>query len=62
MATDIFAQARFIQTSAQKARLVADLVRGKNVVEALTLLKFTPNFAAEVCSHGCGGRRGELRF
>jgi large subunit ribosomal protein L22 len=25
---------------------VADLVRGKNVVEALTLLKFTPNRAA----------------
>jgi len=46
MATDIFAQARFIPISAQKVRLVADLVRGKDVVEALTLLKFTPNGAA----------------
>jgi large subunit ribosomal protein L22 len=46
MATDIFAQARFIPISAQKVRLVADLVRGKDVEEALTLLKFTPNFAA----------------
>jgi large subunit ribosomal protein L22 len=46
MAHDIFAQARFISISAQKARLVADLVRGKDVQEAITLLKFTPNRAA----------------
>lgn len=44
---DIFAQARFISLSAQKVRLITDLVRGKNVVEALTLLKFTPNRAAQ---------------
>jgi large subunit ribosomal protein L22 len=50
MATDIFAQARFIPISAQKVRLVADLVRGKDVVEALTLLKFTTNFAADPVS------------
>jgi large subunit ribosomal protein L22 len=50
MATDIFAQARFISVSAQKARLVADLVRGKDVVEALNLLKFTPNGAARPIS------------
>jgi large subunit ribosomal protein L22 len=46
MAHDIFAQARFIQVSAQKARLVADLVRGKDVQQAISLLKFTPNRAA----------------
>lgn len=46
MATDIFAQSRFISISAQKVRLVADLVRGKDVVEALTMLKFIPNGAA----------------
>lgn len=50
MATDIFAQARFIPVSAQKARLVADLVRGKDVVEALNMLKFTPNGAARPIS------------
>ena len=50
MATDIYAQARFITHSAQKVRLVADLVRGKDVVEALTLLKFTPNRAAHPVS------------
>jgi large subunit ribosomal protein L22 len=46
MAEDIFAQARFIPQSAQKVRLVVDLVRGKDVVEALTILKFVPNSAA----------------
>ena len=50
MAHDIFAQARFIPVSAQKARLVADLVRGKDVQEAITLLKFTPNKAAHPVS------------
>ncbi len=50
MATDIFAQARFIPVSAQKARLVADLVRGKDVVDALNVLKFTPNGAAQPIS------------
>lgn len=45
-ASDIFAQARFIPVSAQKARQVVDLVRGKDVQEALTILKFTPNHAA----------------
>lgn len=47
MAHDIFAQVRFVSLSAQKVRLVADLVRGRNVTEALTLLKFTPNRAAD---------------
>jgi large subunit ribosomal protein L22 len=46
MAQDIFAQARFIPVSAQKVRLVVDLVRGKNVEEAINILKFTPNRAA----------------
>ncbi len=50
METDIYAQARFIPLSAQKVRLVVDLVRGKDVVEALNLLKFTPNRAAHSVS------------
>ncbi len=40
------AKGRFISLSAQKVRLVADLVRGKDAVEALTILQFTPNRAA----------------
>ena len=35
------ATARFIRMSPQKARLVIDLIRGKNVNEALMTLKFT---------------------
>ena len=47
MATDIRAKLSNLDTSAQKARLVVDLVRGKPVVEALTILEFTPNKAAQ---------------
>ena len=50
MATDIRAKARFIPISAQKARLVADLVRDKDVLEALNVLKFTQNRAADPIS------------
>jgi len=35
------ATSRFIRVSPQKARLVVDLIRGKNVNEALMTLKFT---------------------
>jgi large subunit ribosomal protein L22 len=47
METDIRAKLSNLDTSAQKARLVIDLVRGKHVDEALTILKFTPNKAAK---------------
>jgi large subunit ribosomal protein L22 len=50
MPTDIFAQVRYIPISAQKVRLVADLVRGKDVVDALTMLKFVTNGAAHPIS------------
>lgn len=50
METDIRAYARNVPISAQKVRLVIDLVRGKDVVEALDMLKFTPNRAAQPVS------------
>ena len=50
METDIRAHARFVPISAQKVRLVIDLVRGKDVVEALNILKFTPNQASQPVS------------
>lgn len=50
MATDILAKGRFVPISAQKVRLVVDLVRGKDVVEALSLLNFTTNRAAHPVS------------
>src|SRR5512135_1754691 len=43
---DIRAHANSISVSAQKARLVCDLVRGRKAVEALDVLKFVPNVAA----------------
>lgn len=49
-AVDIRAHARYIPISAQKVRLVVDLVRGKSVLEALNILKFTPNRAAHPVS------------
>jgi large subunit ribosomal protein L22 len=50
MEIDIRAHGRFLPLSAQKVRLVADMVRGRKVVDALNLLKFTPNLAAESVS------------
>jgi large subunit ribosomal protein L22 len=51
MAThDIRAQALSTPVSAQKARLVVNMVRGKDVVQALTMLKFVPNYAAQPVS------------
>ncbi|MGQ0601801.1 MAG: 50S ribosomal protein L22 [Anaerolineales bacterium] len=43
---DVKAQARYVGISAQKARLVVDMVRGQNAQAALNLLKFTPKVAA----------------
>lgn len=40
------AKAKYIRGSAQKARLVIDQIRGKQVDEALSLLRFSPRGAA----------------
>ena len=40
------ASAKYLHGSAQKARLVVDLIRGKNVNEALALLQYTNKRAA----------------
>lgn len=42
------AVARFIRISPRKARQVIDLVRGKSVSEAYTILQFTPNKGAKI--------------
>jgi large subunit ribosomal protein L22 len=44
--TDIQAHLRFLPMSAQKVRLVVDLVRGKGANEALEMLRFVPKAAA----------------
>jgi len=47
MAHDIRAQLRFLSVSAQKVRLVVDVVRGKDAVQAMEILRFMPQQAAQ---------------
>lgn len=44
---EVKASARHIRISPRKVRVVIDLVRGKSVNEALSLLKFIPKRASE---------------
>jgi large subunit ribosomal protein L22 len=44
---EVKAVAKYIRTSPRKVRLVVDLVRGRPVVEALALLRFMPQAAAQ---------------
>jgi large subunit ribosomal protein L22 len=46
MAHDIRAQLRYLSISAQKVRLVVDLVRGKNATQAMEILRFAPQAGA----------------
>ena len=46
MTHDIRAQLRFLTISAQKVRLIVDLVRGKDAVKAMEILRFAPQSAA----------------
>lgn len=48
MATEIAARLRGARISAQKARLVADQVRGLEVENALNILAFSPKKAAQI--------------
>ena len=43
---EVKATAKTIRHPARKVRIVLDLIRGKDVNEALGILKFTPNHAA----------------
>ena len=42
------AKARFISGSARKMRLVANLIRGRNVEDALNMLRFMPQKGAPI--------------
>lgn len=42
------AVAKYIRMSPSKLKPIADLVRGKNLDEALTILKFTPGKGSEI--------------
>lgn len=41
---------RYARISPRKARLIVDMIRGRDVQEALNILKFTPNRAAVMIS------------
>jgi ribosomal protein L22 len=43
---EVRAEAKWVRTSARKARVVADHIRGRSVPEARTVLAFTPRAAA----------------
>ena len=43
---EVRAEAKYIRTSAQKAGLVLDLIRGKKASEALSILRFTKKAVA----------------
>ena len=43
---DVKATAKTVRFTPRKVRLVLDMIRGKDVNEALAILKFTPNQAA----------------
>ena len=50
--TDILNEARatlkYARISARKVKIVADLIRGKDVDEALSIVKFTPKASSEI--------------
>src|SRR6266545_2451799 len=46
MALEVKATAKYVRTSAQKAKLVLDLIRGKPASEALSILRFTKKAVA----------------
>ena len=39
---------KYARISARKVKIVADLIRAKNVYEALAIVKFTPKASSEV--------------
>ncbi len=42
------ARLRFCRVAPRKARIVADMIRGRNVEEAISLLEFTPKKSAQI--------------
>lgn len=42
------AQARYVRIAPRKVRVVMDLIRGKKLDEALTILRFTPKSASKI--------------
>lgn len=45
---EIKAKAKYVKVSPKKAKLIADLIRGKNVNDALQILTYTPRNGARL--------------
>ena len=48
MNTEVRAVTKYVRMSPHKVRLVVDMVRGRDVNDALALLRFTPKAAARI--------------
>jgi len=46
--TKVISVAKYLPTTSRKAKIVADLIRGKDLEEAINILKFTPRAASPV--------------
>ncbi len=56
------AVSRFIRISPRKARLVADLIRGKNVEEAMGILALTPKKASPILQKTVQSAAANVKF
>ena len=56
------AVSRYIRISPRKARLVADLIRGKNVDEALVILALTPKKASPLLRKAVLSATANVKF
>jgi large subunit ribosomal protein L22 len=56
------ASARFSKIAPRKARIIADMVRGKDVVEALQLLQVTPKSGCKVIREVLDSAVANARF
>ena len=48
MINEAKATLKYVRISSRKVKIVADLIRGKDVDEALAIVKFTPKAASEI--------------
>ena len=53
---------KYARISSRKVKIVADLIRGKNVDEALAIVKYTPKAASEIIEIGRASCRERVSY